>query len=268
MDRAFLILSTFCFFLGFAYTLIALGRGRYHPSLLNFSVMTGGFIFQTFFLYFRGHELGRCPLTNLFEVLIFMCWSLVLVYLVIGSTYRLSLLGVFTSPLVFAFQVFALMAQIDQPSTLKPIHNFWLSLHASLSVIACGAFALSCVAGLMYLAQAKQLKSHRLRPFFFDLPPIADLAVVINRLLLFGFALLTVGLIVLGGSNPAHPEDFLAVIKAAWPMGVWSLYAVILIAKKWRRLSPRHTAILAVIAFALALSTLWGLNFISEKGHF
>jgi len=270
MDRILLIFSTFCFFLGFAYTLFALGRGRYHPSLLNFSVMGVGFVFQTLFLYVRGRELGRCPLTNLFEVLIFMSWSLVLIYLLIGTSYRLSLLGVFTSPLVFTFQVFALLAQIDKPSTLKPSHNPWLSMHASISMVAYGAFALSCVAGLMYLVQAKQLKTHRLRPFFFDLPPIADLAVVINRLLLLGFVLLTLGLIAvgIGGSKPAPSENPLTLIKAAWPLGVWLLYAAILVAKKWRRLSPRYTAALAVAAFALALSTLWGLNFISEKVHF
>ena len=270
MDLTFLILSTFCFFLGFAYTLFALGRGRYHPSRLNFSVMLAGFIFQTFFLYIRGQKLERCPLTNLFEVIIFMSWSLVLIYLLIGTSYRLSLLGVFTSPLVFTFQVFALLAQIDTPSTLKPSHNPWLSMHASLSMVAYGAFALSCVAGGMYLVQAKQLKTHRLRPFFFDLPPIGDLAVVINRLLLLGFVLLTIGLIAvgIGGSKPGPSENLLNLIKVAWLVGVWLLYAAILVIKKWRRLSPRYTAALAVVSFALALSTLWGLNFISEKVHF
>ena len=232
--------------------------------------MGAGFLFQTLFLYVRGHSLGRCPLSNLFEVLIFLSWSLVLIYLLVGSSYRLSLLGVFTSPMVFMFQVFAMLAPIDTPSTLKSSHNPWLSLHAAISMIAYGAFALSCVAGLMYLVQARQLKTHRLQSFFFDLPPIGDLAVVVNRLLLLGFVLLSVGLlaVAIGGSKPTHPENPLNLVRAAWPAGVWLLYAGILVAKKWRRFSPRYTAALAVAAFAMALSTLWGLNFISEKVHF
>src|SRR5438067_4469372 len=101
MDRALLAAATFCFLLGFAYTLIALGAGRYRPSRFNFSAISLGFVFQTAFLFSRGHALGRCPLTNLFEVFIFLSWSMVLLYLLIGTGYRLSLLGAFTSPLVF-----------------------------------------------------------------------------------------------------------------------------------------------------------------------
>ncbi|MEI8343247.1 MAG: cytochrome c biogenesis protein CcsA [Verrucomicrobiota bacterium] len=270
MGRAPLLLSTFCFLLGFAYTMFALGRGRYHRSLFNFTVILAGFLFQTIFLYQRGVDIGRCPLTNLFEVLIFLSWSMVLIYLVVGTSYRLSLLGVFTSPLVFLFQVIAILSPIDIPSTLKPVHNPWLSMHAAISMVAYGAFALSCVAGVMYLVQEKQLKTHRLRTFFFDLPPIADLAVVINRLLFLGFILLTVGLVAVGvgGSKPDSTGNPLQLIKIAWLGGVWMIYAGILIAKLWRRLSPRRTAWLSVAAFAVALSTLWGLNFISDKVHF
>ena len=57
-----------------------------------------GFILQTIFLFERGHAIGRCPITNYFELLVFMSWSMVLTYLLIGSTYRLSLMGAFTAP--------------------------------------------------------------------------------------------------------------------------------------------------------------------------
>jgi ABC-type transport system involved in cytochrome c biogenesis permease subunit len=270
MSRATLILSTFCFFLGFAYTMFALGRGRYHPSRFNFGVMLAGFVFQTIFLYGRGISVGRCPLTNLFEVLIFLSWSLVLIYLMVGTSYRLSLLGVFTSPLVFVFQIFAMLAPIDTASAIKAAHNPWLSMHAAVSMVAYGAFALSFVAGGMYLVQEKLLKTHRIGAFFYELPPIADLAVVINRLVLLGFVLLTAGLVAvaIGGSKPAGTGTPVQLLRAAWPAGVWLIYGGILAAKKWRQLSPRRMAMLALAAFALALSTLWGLNFISDKVHF
>ena len=268
--RGPLMLSTFLFLLGFAYTMFALGRGRYHPSKWNFTVIAAGFVCQTWFLFERGREAGRCPLTNLFEVLIFLCWSLVLIYLLVGTTYRLSLLGVFTSPLVFLFQVFAMLAVADVPSAVKPARNPWVSMHAAISMVAYGAFALSCVAGVMYLIQERQLKTRRLRSFFFDLPPIADLAVVINRLLLFGFILLTAGLagVAASASGPVENLHPMQVMKAAWPVVVWLVYAAILAAIKWRSPGQRRVAMLAVAAFILALSMLWGLDFISGKAHF
>ena len=79
----------------------ALGARVYRASGLNFFAILTGFLCQTGFLYLRGQQVGRCPLTSLFEVMIFLTWSLVLFYLLIGPDYRLSLLGAFTSPLGF-----------------------------------------------------------------------------------------------------------------------------------------------------------------------
>ena len=262
-DRALLAASTFCFFLGFAYTMFALGTGKYQPTRFSFATMAGGFIFQTAFLIVRGHALNACPLTNLFEVLIFLSWSMVLLYFVVGTAYRLSLLGVFTSPLAFVFQVFALIAPIDSPPgpRARTIAQPWLETHAAISIIAYGAFALACVAGVMYLIQERQLKTHHLRGLFFYLPPIADLAVVINRLLFTGFILLTLGL--LSGFAVRAGVEWSKVI---WGVGVWLIYGGILQAEKWRRVSPRRVAQLSVAAFSITLATLWGLNFLAPAG--
>ena len=165
MERLLLVLSTFCFLFGFAYTMYALGAKAYRHSRTNLIAILAGFLCQTAFLYVRGHALGRCPLTNLFEVLIFLSWSMVLFYLLIGPAYRLSLLGFFTSPLVFFLQIFALLTPWDAPATLRPAPNAWLELHTSMSIVAYGAFALAGVAGVMYLAQERQLKTRHLKSF-------------------------------------------------------------------------------------------------------
>jgi ABC-type uncharacterized transport system permease subunit len=262
MDRLLLVVSTFCFLFGFAYTMHALGARVYRPSRLNFFAILAGFVCQTAFLYLRGQQLGRCPLTNQFEVLIFLSWSMVLFYLLIGPAYRLSLLGAFTSPLVFFFQVSALLLVKDMPSKLKNAHNAWLELHAAISIVAYGAFALACVAGVMYLAQERQLKSHHLSASFFALPPIRDLATANARLIFAGFALLTVGLA--SGFAMGNLAAHRALLYGS--IGVWVLYGFILGARLWHKLSGRRVAWLSVGAFAAALLTLAGLNFITEGG--
>jgi ABC-type uncharacterized transport system permease subunit len=186
---------------------------------------------------------------------------MVLLYFVVGAAYRLSLLGLFTAPLAFIFQVFALIAPIDSPPgprvRLHP--QPWLETHAAISIVAYGAFALACVAGVMYLIQERQLKTHHLRGLFFQLPPIADLAIAINRLILTGFILLTVGLL----SGFAVRVEWGKVI---WGVGVWLIYGGILQAGKWPGVTPRRIAQLSVAAFSLTLATLWGLNFIAPSG--
>ena len=259
MDRLLLVFSTFCFLLGFAYTMHALGARVYRRSAFNFYAILSGFAFQTAFLYQRGQQLGRCPLTNLFEVLIFLSWSMVLLYLLTGTAYRLSLLGAFTSPLVFIFQSAALLIPgLDSVSHSKLPHNAWLELHAALSVIAYGSFALAGVAGVMYLAQERQLKTHHIHSIFYHLPPIRDLGVANQRLVLAGFGLLSLGLLAgfAIGDVGAH------WLKIIWSLGVWLLYGLILLAVFFRKVSGRRVAWLSVGALSIVLCTLWWLHYI------
>jgi ABC-type uncharacterized transport system permease subunit len=254
MERLPLVISTICFLLGFAYTMYALGAGRYRPSRSNLMVVVAGFLFQTWFLYERGHKIGRCPLTNLFEVLLFLSWSMGLLYLLIGPAYRLSLLGAFTSPLVFFFQFICLIAPIDLPARINSVPNPWLELHAALSVVAYGAFAMAGVAGAMYLAQEKHLKTHHIGMLFFQMPPISELATVTTRLLWAGFGLLTAGLlagVAVGGQVNR--------LKLGWGIAMWGVYFAILVA---HRVGPRRIALFSVVAFMLALTSLWGLNYV------
>src|ERR1051326_8548531 len=135
------------------HTIVELRAGVFRRVRFNFFAIGVGFIFQTAFLSIRGHALGRCPLTNLFEVFIFLGWSLALMYVVVGPLYRLSLMGAFTAPLVVLLQAFALIAPIDIRHPVRVPANPWLEFHASISIVAYGAFALACIAGVMYLIQ-------------------------------------------------------------------------------------------------------------------
>ena len=151
MDRELLIVSTLCFFVAVVRTSLSIRAGIYQPTRFSFFAVALGFVFQTAFLSIRGHALGRCPLTNLFEVFIFLAWSVALIYMLIGPAYRLSLMGAFTAPLVASLQSFALIAPIDVRHPVKLPANPWLEFHASISLVAYGAFGLACIAGVMSL---------------------------------------------------------------------------------------------------------------------
>jgi HemX protein len=259
VDRQFLIFSTICFLAAVVRTAFLLGTKKFHSGRFNFFAIGLGFIFQTAFLSIRGHALGRCPLTNLFEVFIFLAWSVALVYMLIGPAYRLSLMGAFTAPLVVLLQGFALLAPIDTSHTVKLPANSWLEFHASISLVAYGAFALACIAGVMYLLQERQLKTHQLRSIFYYLPPLTDLFAAITRLLWWGFGLYTLGLV--SGFFVGQPLPTVQVICAT---GVWLLYAAILQGRHLHRLAPRWVATLCIVGFSAALTLLWGITFTAQ----
>jgi HemX protein len=240
-------------------TVTALRAGVFRPGRFNVLAIAAGFFLQTAFLSLRGHELHRCPLTNLFEVLIFLAWSIALIYMLVGPAYRLSLMGAFTAPLVLIVQGIALLAPIDVRHAVKVSPNPWLEFHASMSIIAYGAFALAGIAGVMYLVQERQLKTHKLHSIFYHLPPLSDLFTAITRLLWWGFALYTLGLV--SGFLVGQPLPRVQVICA---IAVWLFYAAILQGKQLRWLAPKRVAALCIVAFSAALTLLWGIEFTAQ----
>lgn len=261
--RFWVELALFCFLFGFGNSVYSLATNRFVTSRNTFLAICAGFLFTTFFLFDRGHAIGRCPITNRFEVLVFMTWSMVLIYLVIGSTYRLSLMGAFTAPVASVLLFLAVFFSPDNTAGRKMRVNPWLEAHTSFSMVACGAFALACIAGVMYLIQEQQLKNRQPSSIFFRLPPITALSVANSRLLWLGFALFTVGLTT--GFLIGHRVEW---IQAAWSIAVWCVYGGILVARVRRALAAKWVATLSIIAFSLLLSTFWGIRFISDRPSF
>ncbi|MBV9126826.1 MAG: cytochrome c biogenesis protein CcsA [Verrucomicrobia bacterium] len=267
MDRRLLFASTLCFLLAFIRPLLAQsasGNRFAAAARWTFPVLSAGFLLQTAFLYLRGRELGRCPLTNLFEVMVFVSWATVLFYFLVGNAYRLSPLGAFTAPLAFVLQAVALLAPLDRPpsgsrAVLAARVDPWLEFHAAFSVLAYGAFALAAISGALYLWQERQLKSRHLGVAFFQLPPIGDLGRVNGRLLALGFALLTLGLAA-GWVALGVPSSRL---HFGWALTTWLLYGFLAVAALgWKKLAPRRLATLSVLALVIAFATLWGITFI------
>lgn len=253
MDDLYLIISTLIFLAGFILAIISLRSGRKGEVRLNFWLAIAGLVLQSLFLKERGELHGRCPITNGAEVLVFICWSVVILYLALGRAFRLSLLGVFSMPLVFAFQLIAIisLAMSDPgprpPQTLDP----WLELHAAMSLLAYGAFGLAGIAGIMYLVQDRQLKSHEPGELFYSLPPIRYLADAIQRLLIIGTTMLTIGILA-AFFMEQFPDALHLVVSGA----VWLVYTALLVVNFSRHLSPKPLSVASIVAFGFALITL------------
>lgn len=252
-SRLLLVLSTAAFIGAVVQAVLTLRAGRWRESRWHLVPMALGFAFQSAFLYLRGQEHGRCPLTNLFEIFIFIGWSIMLLYFLVGAAFRLSLLGVFTAPLLAILQTLALVSALDSaPVAPKARINPWLEFHASVALIAYAAFALACITGVMFLLQARLLKRHRINALFHQLPPIHDLAQAITRLVLLGEVLLSIAL---AASFQIGLPITNTKMLIAWC--VWGLYLVILLLMWRHRISARRTAALAIGGFALVFVSIW-----------
>jgi HemX protein len=225
---------------------------------LNYLTMLAGFALHTAFLYLRGQQVHRCPLTNPFEITVFIAWAAVLFYLLIGPAYRVSFLGAFTAPLALALGLIALLGVSDAPRTEPLSRSGWVDFHAAIAILACGAFGLAFVTGIMYLIQERQLKTRKLSSTFLLFPPIEQLDVINYRLVLLGFIMLTAGMI--GGVISYRIVGHWTTPKIVWAVVVWLLYGALITARHLWSVRGRRSALVSVVSFAFVLVTFWGLS--------
>jgi len=250
MERLALLASTLCYLFSFGHTLFALGAGRFQPGRFNFLTMALGMAAQGWYLSLRGAAEHACPLGTLSETLIFLGWSMALLYLVVGPAYRLSLMGAFTAPLVLLLQLVALLLP-QTPPVIHPHLNAWVETHAALSLIAFGAFGLGGIAGLMFLVQERELKSQRPAPIFHHLPPIHILSEATLQILWAGFVLLSLSF---AAGMIAH--IIVAGAKLWFALLIWLIYFIVLIGAQLSLLTGRRFALAAAGNFLVALLLL------------
>ncbi len=261
IDRTWLWFAAAFYLAGFVLGLVAMLRVRIQSRAWMYALVSAAFTFQTFGLYLRGLEVKGCPIGNTFEIFQFTAWSATALFLVIGPTFRLSLLGFFTSCLATAMTVVSLaFPSWDATRRVDAFGgNSWIEFHAALALFSYGVFALFALTSGMYLLQHYSLRSRRLNGLFSFLPSIRELDHIGLRLLTAGSLLISASLAV--GSvywlrDPESVQNFKLIITVAVALA----YLVTLFLR-WRRLLvAKRFAWVGLLLFAAALGSLWPVN--------
>ncbi|HXG48707.1 MAG TPA: cytochrome c biogenesis protein CcsA [Methylomirabilota bacterium] len=265
-DRTLFALAVILYGLAAVYSIFSFRRGFREDNWINYGLLLLALAVHTAAMFKRGFSLARCPIHNLYEAITFVLWTIAAVYVVFGSWSRLRFLGAFAAPLLFGAGVFALMPPLDPPHGENPVFTGgWVSLHAALTLLSYGAFGLASVAALMFLTQDRDLKVRKIRAILSRMPSLQRLELVIGRLVLAGFILLTLGLAsgALRLPGTVGIAAYWTDSKVVWSACVWGMYLVLLVLR-WRYAHRgRRFALSAVGGFAFVLMTFWGTNLLS-----
>lgn len=250
------------------YSLLLWRRGFREDNQWLYLLLGGGAMFHTIAMFQRGFRVDRCPIHNLFEATVFISWTVVVAYLLLGILPRLRFVGAFASPLLLATGVFALFPMLDERGPTPHFEHAWETLHAALILLAYGAFGMSAVAALMYLSHEHDLRFDKSRALLARLPSIHRLERVVSGLLVGGFSLLTSGLLVgswwLKVNRGYWMNDDSKVI---WSFFVWAVYLVLLILRGANGARGRRYAWGVIGTFAFVFLTFWGTNIPSAIHH-
>ena len=265
-DRTWLWIAAACYLAGFLLGTYAVLRDRKQSRAVMYFIISAGFTLQTFGLYLRGLEVKGCPLGNTFELFQFTAWSATALYLVVGATFRLSLLGYFTSMLAAAVTAISLSIPAWDATIRYDIFgdNPWIEFHAATALFSYGVFALLALTSTMYLLRNYSLKNKNLSGFFAFLPSIRDLDTIGQRLLAFGTSLLGASL----GLGAVHWLPHTQTVnfgKLFATLSVFGAYATIWILRRSGRLYGKRLAWWCIGLFAAALISIVPVN--SSRHH-
>jgi cytochrome c-type biogenesis protein CcsB len=208
--------------------------------------------------------IGRIPLSNLYESLVFFSLMIAVIYLVIERKYRHQTIGVFAMPLAFLSIAYASLSPniSDRIQPLLPaLKSNWLTVHVVTCFIGYAAFAIAFGLALMYLAKKNdQAPEGTLRS---RLPKHRLLDELTHQMVLFGFLFLTAG-IVSGAvwANSAWGRYWGWDPKETWSLITWFVYATLLHARLMRGWRGKRIAFFSMIGFAAVLFTYFGVNYL------
>jgi ABC-type uncharacterized transport system permease subunit len=268
IDRHLFLLAVVFYGLATLYAVFLWRHGFRRDNRVIYILLFAGAGLHTLAMIKRGFSFERCPVTNLYEATTFVAWSIVATYLILGLVRRFRFIGAFAAPLLLGLGVFALMPELDKHGPEPEFRPPASSLHASLVLLAYGAFGLAGVAAGMFVKQERDLKQRKVRAALAFLPSLQRLEVVMTWLLRVGFVLLTLGLVLGAGWLKREQGVYLKFdAKIIWSFFVWLIYLVLLVAHARFQQGGRRFAWAALGAFAFVMLTFWGFNLLSDIHH-
>lgn len=262
-----LLLGTFGYGAALGLTLYKLVRREEPLYNLNRLLILTGWLIQSTGLWFLGLEAGSCPVRNPFEVLQFVSWSIVIIYLFTGQVFRLSLFGTGSASLAAIIGLSAFI--IPGGTHIGPYSHLGgdprIEAHAALALFSYGVFGLLAVLSILYLLQNYSLKKKKWSGIFRYLPSIMDMDSVLLRLLMVGCFIYTTS-IVIGALYWFGHLDQVSTFKIIATTALWIAYWVVLALRLSNRLFGTSLAWACLGLMAAAMLALWPVEASRDHG--
>jgi cytochrome c-type biogenesis protein CcsB len=236
---------------------------------------------------------GYFPLSNLYESLLFLSWTLLFIQLILEFKTSSKIIGILITPIVLlinGFSNLSLPLEMQKASPLVPaLQSNWLMMHVSLMMLSYATLITGSLFSILFLLLSLKKENFFLK----DLNQNSNLnknTELLNtnlqtslistskflknidnlsyRTISLGFPFLTLGII--SGAvwaNEAWGSYWSWDPKETWALITWLIFAAYLharIIKKWKSI---QSSILASIGFIIVWICYLGVNFLGQGLH-
>nr|YP_010440408.1 cytochrome c heme attachment protein [Clematis crassifolia]YP_010441402.1 cytochrome c heme attachment protein [Clematis lancifolia]YP_010600952.1 cytochrome c heme attachment protein [Clematis armandii]UTD45812.1 cytochrome c heme attachment protein [Clematis crassifolia]UTD46806.1 cytochrome c heme attachment protein [Clematis lancifolia]WAL34787.1 cytochrome c heme attachment protein [Clematis armandii] len=267
--------------------------------------MVAAFLCITGLLVIRWIYSGHLPLSNLYESLMFLSWSLSIIHMLPFFRKKKNLLSAITAPSAILTQGFAtsgLLTEMHQSTILVPaLQSQWLMMHVSMMVLSyasllCGSLLSVALLAITFRKNKKKMlkcKNNHFRSFSFGkIQYVNEISHVLqnncfisfrnyhrhqliqqldcwsSRVISLGFLFLTIG--ILSGAvwaNEAWGSYWNWDPKETWAFITWTIFAIYLHTRTNENLQGSNSAIVASIGFFIIWICYFGVNLLGIGLH-
>ena len=264
----------------------------------NFSAIIAN-VFLFFILCSSWIVAGYFPLSNLYESLLFLTWTLLTIYLYIEFKTKSKLMGAILIPVALLINGFAnltLSADMQKSSPLVPaLQSNWLMMHVSMMMLSYAPLIMGSLLCILFLVISKyqdvnlqaidesslplynvMLEYYETKLFspsdeISELGKLKLLQSLDNwsyRIIGLGFPFLTIGIIA-GGvwANEAWGSYWSWDPKETWALITWLVFATYLHSRITKGWEGKKTAILGGLGFFVIWICYLGVNFLGKGLH-
>jgi cytochrome c-type biogenesis protein CcsB len=242
---------------------------------------------------------GYFPLSNLYESLLFLTWTLLTVYLYIETQTKSRLIGAILIPttlLINGFANLTLTPEMQKASPLVPaLQSNWLMMHVSMMLLSYGTLIMGSLLCILFLVISRyqdvdlkvvdnsSLPLYNVMLDYYEAKVVSPsneiselgklklLQSIDNwsyRIIGLGFPFLTIG-IISGGvwANEAWGSYWSWDPKETWALITWLVFATYLHARLTKGWEGKKTAILGGLGFFVIWICYLGVNFLGKGLH-
>ena len=278
-----------CFSLFFAmifyWISLSFSKNSFLFNLSKILVFFSNFLFATTLLL-RWIGDGYFPLSNLYESLIFLSWTISSIHLFLENKTKSRLVGSISAPILFlisGFSSLTLPIEMQKSLPLVPsLQSNWLMMHVSMMMVSYATLIIGSLFSILYLAffnfvgqestillQTKNnevISNQQTNSSKFSLLETID--TWSYRIIGLGFPFLTIGII--SGAvwaNEAWGSYWSWDPKETWALITWLIFAIYLHSRLLKGWQGKKAAILGSIGFFVIWICYLGVNFLGKGLH-
>ena len=242
-------------------------------------------------LTLRWLSYGYFPLSNLYESLLFLSWTLLFIHLLLEYKTSSKIVGPIMTPitlLINGFSNLSLPLEMQKASPLVPaLQSNWLMMHVSLMMLSYATLITGSLLAILFLMFSLKRYNFQKNQQNFDLEKgillvktnsetsfsiapkfLEDMDNLSYRIISLGFPFLTIGIIA-GAvwANEAWGSYWSWDPKETWALITWLIFAAYLHARIIKGWEGKKPAILASIGFFVVWICYLGVNFLGQGLH-